>query len=291
MVDQKQEELNRIQASPTDRQIALNYAGQLDYFKSQFFTIQGVPSLITKKSFIPSLERGVNDLAEEPFKSLYKKNNLNDLPSSDNYIIPPIIHQILIGPHSQEQFDKFRKTFIAQHPGWLYKLWTDEDIAKLTLMNRDSYERAPNYAVKADVLRYELLYLFGGVCVDIDCICVQPLNLLHRHYEFYAGLSEPGIIATAVIASISGHPILKNCIEKIKNDFHEGRLQFDALGSSYLTGSFKNCAPHCTAPVIAFPIDYFYPQIKQKRPNDCEGNGVLESVELLPETFIVRCAG
>lgn len=59
-------------------------------------------------------------------------------------------------------------------------LWTDDSVAALVpfLRNRMAFERAPNFGEKADVLRYELLYAFGGVYVDVDMQCVGTFERL-----------------------------------------------------------------------------------------------------------------
>ncbi len=45
-----------------------------------------------------------------------------------------------------------------------------------------------NLGAKSDLLRYELLYQFGGVYIDIDVVLLQPLDILNHTYEFYTGL-------------------------------------------------------------------------------------------------------
>lgn len=59
-------------------------------------------------------------------------------------------------------------------------LWTDEHVARLPLFNRAEYDKATNYGAKSDILRYELLYVYGGVYVDCDMQCIGSFERLHQ---------------------------------------------------------------------------------------------------------------
>ena len=59
-------------------------------------------------------------------------------------------------------------------------LWTDEHVGRLRLFNQAAYDEATNYGTKSDVLRYELLYVYGGVYVDCDMQCIGSFERLHQ---------------------------------------------------------------------------------------------------------------
>ena len=54
------------------------------------------------------------------------------------------------------------------HPDWEYKLWTDETVKEITLINQELFDKAKNYGEKSDILKWELVYRFGGVYIDTD---------------------------------------------------------------------------------------------------------------------------
>src|SRR5437867_4300593 len=126
--------------------------------------------------------------------------------------IPLIIHQIWLGSPVPEQFKPLQETIIEHHAGWEYVLWTDERVKELTLHNQELFDRATNFGEKSDILRYELLYQFGGLYLDIDIACVKSLEDLHRTYDFYIGWQPDDTghkqLGTGVIGCRPGHWLL-----------------------------------------------------------------------------------
>ncbi len=114
------------------------------------------------------------------FRELYNKNcSLMSNPHKDP-IIPKIIHQIWVGPNKPPAiFEKSQESIRRLHPDWEYKLWTDEDVASFGLHNQDLYDQCDNYGEKADIFRYEILHRYGGMYLDVDFICLKPLDVLH----------------------------------------------------------------------------------------------------------------
>ena len=76
-------------------------------------------------------------------------------------------------------------TFIEKNPDWQYKFWSDEDVNKFIL---EEYPLFFNFwkelktIEKFDIFRYMCLYKFGGAFVDVDCICVRPLDEFLDHF-------------------------------------------------------------------------------------------------------------
>ena len=100
--------------------------------------------------------------------------------------IPKIIHQIWLGPRTRPQFwmDTWKIDYLNNYPDWEYRLWTEKEVKELTLVNKKFYNRlAKNnkrydkFAGMADILRYEILYQFGGVFIDADSIWMNNKNL------------------------------------------------------------------------------------------------------------------
>jgi len=158
------------------------------------------------------------------YSNLYNKNIDYYFSTHKYYKIPRKIHQIWLGSPLPDKYKLLIENIKKLHPKWEYKLWTDDDIENLRLYNASVYNNTSNYGEKSDIARYEILYRFGGVYLDVDIQCNFNLDKLNRAFHFYAGF-EPlwaqgsglATIGNAIIASTPGHPILKRCIEKISN--------------------------------------------------------------------------
>jgi len=196
------------------------------------------------------------------FEELYERNCT--IAAHTDLQIPKIIHQIWLGSPLPEEFEVLQQSWIEYHldRGWVYKLWTDEDVAQLQLYNQEFYDATDNYGVKSDILRWELLYHFGGVYVDMDYECLHALDELHYTYDFYTALQPLDTsfiqLGAALVGSRTGHPILKHCIETIKDDWHHKGAP-KKTGPVHFTKSFYACAGQDGNKDIAFPAFYFYP--------------------------------
>jgi inositol phosphorylceramide mannosyltransferase catalytic subunit len=196
------------------------------------------------------------------FKNLFENNFARKQTTTQK--IPRIIHQIWLGSPLPEAFIALQQTWITYHMGrnWLYKLWTDEDIAQLGLYNQEFYDATDNYGVKSDIARFEILYQFGGVYIDMDYECLAPLDELHDKYDFYTALQPLDTmfvqLGSALIGSHPGHPILKHCIETVKSDWHHKGAP-KKTGPVHFTKSFYALAGKDGSNDIAFPAFYFYP--------------------------------
>lgn len=193
------------------------------------------------------------------FKAHYNKFNLSHVSPSKEFMIPPIIHQIWLGPKSRDKFERMRQTWLRNHPGWLYKLWTEEDLKKLTLINQEYFDRARCYGEKSDILRYELLYLFGGLYVDLDTESVRPIDILLHSYKFFVSLSDvEGIVGNPIIGSVAGHPILRETILAIPDRINNLKIGgAGATGGCGLTSQMIKMLPaYQDGSVIALPYSY-----------------------------------
>jgi mannosyltransferase OCH1-like enzyme len=131
-----------------------------------------------------------------------------------------LIHQIWVGPHPIPQksitfIDKIKEL----HPHYKYKLWTDNDLNSANFSNLSYINNTPIYAQKADIMRYEILYKYGGIYLDIDFEifkCLDPLltnDLVVCNEDSYIDK----YMTNAFIYSIPGTTSLKNCVDNIKN--------------------------------------------------------------------------
>ena len=203
------------------------------------------------------------------FKELYERNALPTQKSHSVLKIPRIIHQIWLGSPVPAVYKGYMSSWQEKHPDWDYMLWTDDNVHTLfPLYNQEFYDAAENYGTKSDILRWELLYRFGGLYVDTDYECLNPMDELHYVYDFYTGIQPLDAIflqlGAALVGCIPGHPIMKHCIETIKDDWHfQGAPT--KTGPVHFTKSFYLCAGKGTAD-IALPPFYVYPLGSTEKP-------------------------
>lgn len=198
------------------------------------------------------------------FRLLYEKNNPSTVVPSKETKIPKVIHQVWIGGEVPEVFRPLMQTWIDKHVGrgWKYKLWTDEDVKDYPLYNREFYDATDNPGVKSDILKWEIIYNHGGVYIDMDHECLRALDILHHTYDFYTCLQplDSGLLqlGAALFAATPHHPILKHCIETVKDDWHELGAP-KKTGPLHFTKAFLQSALWAGGIVAALPAYYMYP--------------------------------
>ena len=100
-------------------------------------------------------------------------------------IIPKIIHQLWIG--NQPAPTKFMDTWKNKHPDFEYIFWNENELMKRNFESQlgNKLNEMEEINGKADILRWEILYKYGGIFIDADSICIEPLdNLLELNKSF-----------------------------------------------------------------------------------------------------------
>ena len=242
----------------------------------------------TDKAYASGLKRKPQRRYVPYLGHLYEKNNfLTKVDQPPIHAIPKVIHQIWLGSPLPERYRQFQETWIANHPDWEYRLWTDEDIEPFHLVNQEAFDKSANYAEQANILRYEILYRYGGLYVDTDFECLQPFDLVHSYYEFYTGMTTIDrltLINNGLIASIPGHPIMKALVENV-NKKNYGHKQFGRNGTIYfgyeVIGTCIEDKSIDLSRVMILPATYCYPW-----PGIKSGRSVDEC--LLPTTLAIH---
>lgn len=159
----------------------------------------------------------------------------NQAKTSSKKKIPKIAHFIWIGPREFPQSSHQNvASWVKLHPDWKFYYWTDRDrplphphmeVKKIDEFTwnclADCFQKSDNYAEKADVLRYEILFSQGGVYIDHDVKCLQSFDHLMQQYDFFCGLELPSEgplrstvhVTNNLIATVPNHPILKYCLD------------------------------------------------------------------------------
>ena len=176
--------------------------------------------------------------------------------------IPRLIHFIWLGPKelSDQAIDNM-SVWIAKHPDWKVKLWTDRD-RQVTLdgievvqfkqypfeeLSHEYYE-ADNYGEKSQILKYAALLHEGGLYVDHDVHCLQAFTTLIQKYDFFAGLEPLGATylsstvtpSTSVIGSRPFHPILIDAMQWLKSNWASLSVSYPGSRQEHIESRVKH---------------------------------------------------
>lgn len=112
----------------------------------------------------------------------------DELIQTPTATIPKIIHQTWKS-HSLPSWSK-ASSWKERNPKWQYQLWDDDEAAELV---RSHFPRVWGIwnrlrpVERADVFRYAMVFVHGGVYADLDVECVRPIDT-------WPGISNGGIV-------------------------------------------------------------------------------------------------
>ncbi len=159
----------------------------------------------------------------------------------------------------------------------------DERAKTITLQNQDLYDIARNYGERSDILKYELVYKFGGFYVDTDFECLKPIDPLHYAYDFYVGIqpldTNIAQLGAALFGAWPGHPVLKHTIESIRQN--KSPQIIVKTGPVHFTRAFFRSGGRSGTIDMPLPASYLYPM-------DYRQKGKPRSEWDTPEAFAVH---
>ena len=171
---------------------------------------------------IPLLQQGgmLPLINQSAFNMVTKDNN------TKSPWIPKIIHQTWDTYDVPETFVPWVKSIVARHPDWQYMFWTQEDVqCYFKTRHPDFHDLYNSYwatIFKTDVMRYFLMYDYGGFYLDLDIEALRSLDpwihyapciLSHETYEHVFLVQEKRVgmpnVMTTVLATRPFHPYFK----------------------------------------------------------------------------------
>jgi mannosyltransferase OCH1-like enzyme len=145
-------------------------------------------------------------------------------------MIPKIIHQVWINdtflgnPKKDvpEKWNQSIELWKKYHPEWIHILWTDEMIESyLSSYHPYIIEHYKNYEYliqRADMIRYFILYDYGGVYCDLDLYPVKNIEkYIKGSYDHFVYSAGSDVIINAFMISPKGSLIMKEIQTKIKD--------------------------------------------------------------------------
>ncbi|RKZ53629.1 MAG: hypothetical protein DRQ99_31665, partial [Candidatus Parabeggiatoa sp. nov. 3] len=176
---------------------------------------------------------------------------------SSHQPIPKIIHQTWKDKHVPPNCVPLQRTWLTHHPDWEYWLWTDVDnrafISEHYAWFLPVYDGYPENIMRADAVRYFMLYHYGGLYVDLDFECLRPLEPLlvgrevvialepleHLEKELVRQRSFKQVLCNALIASQPKHPFWEQVFQELKV-YQNANDPLDATGPFMLTRAYDS---------------------------------------------------
>lgn len=218
-----------------------------------------------------NFEESIQYFYENKFNTVFFNNkrwvlakNLYEKEFYGTNKIPKKIHQIWLGGNLPEKYINLCKSWEVNHPDWEYKLWTDNDISEFNI-DIEKFNKIKNLGVKSDLLRYHIMYKYGGIYVDTDFLCLKPFDSLLK-YDFFGcgGVTDTNnnpLLFNGLFGSIKENKIIEDCINFINEDIYtvtNYEIMLKLTGPYHLTEMvFKNIDKESN--VIMLPLTFCYP--------------------------------
>jgi mannosyltransferase OCH1-like enzyme len=164
------------------------------------------------KSFIldPPEYTDIYELTEENIEekmfSKYKEKFIHWIWLS-NHIVPEDIENCI------------RSWNILYNNGWKIKKWNlnnlPEEVKNHSFVQ--SAIKAEKYASASDYIRLWILYNFGGIYLDSDCVCLKPFNKELLEKNLLLGYEDGNYIAGHFIGTKPGHHLIKKVLDWYDN--------------------------------------------------------------------------
>jgi mannosyltransferase OCH1-like enzyme len=182
-----------------------------------------------------------------------------DTSPKSRLLIPRLFHRVWLGGVMPAEFVRFGETWLEHNPGWEMRVWTEDDLPPLR--NRDLYDSVESYAQKSDVIRFELLWRYGGVYVDCDFECRRSIEQLLYGLDAFAAFEDDAQVSNAIIGAVAGHRFIDYLVRSLPASVkeHGAADPVVSTGPGYLTRCLAEFDPGGTAPITLFPASHFYP--------------------------------
>jgi inositol phosphorylceramide mannosyltransferase catalytic subunit len=141
--------------------------------------------------------------------------------------IPKIIHQIWIQGYNQipNKLKNFHLHCKIINNDYEFIVWDETSIKKLLEKFGEKYIKLYDshtiFAQKADIARYAILYIYGGIYLDMDMICRKNLSSL-LNFQVFLTTGYPSFLNfminryyNGIIGAIPNHPVFQFVFKNI----------------------------------------------------------------------------
>ena len=204
--------------------------------------------------------------------------------------IPKIIWQTMKTNEVPVFMKSYADSWIELNPEYEYRFCDDDDIINFLKTNfpeyLESYKSLKYGASKADLWRYLIIYKYGGVYADIDCMCINPLRKwVDKEASFVTALGTNSDICQWLIISVPENPIFLRAAQKtIQNSQNKNSLSTH-YGFEYIK---KKLVIKENKPLSKFNhpvLGLSGPPVLQQAAEECFRDGSLS--QILASTHVV----
>lgn len=156
--------------------------------------------------------------------------------------IPKIIHQIHLGQNAMKAEEvQWQNTWKLKNPDWDFILWDDEKVKKdLNITYLEIFNECKNFSEKSDVLRFDILYQFGGLYIDTDFECLKNIDPLFENKEVVLFRQSEEKICGAFFGATKGNDHVKKLIDGLPERYERFGKRPDVIsdvkyGPEYVT--------------------------------------------------------
>ena len=214
---------------------------------------------INKELLINKWEKINNNIQLFDDKSLVYNDKLLDR-------IPKVLHFIWIGNNNIPNiYLKYIQSWIKYHPDYTYCFWNDDNIPKL--INQNLYDSTNIYAMKADILRYEILYFYGGIYIDCDFLCLKNIDNLLDNIDGFSGWESDKYIAIGLMGFKKWDDFLFKIIINLPHSILNNNSIPEKSGPIYFTEQWNKYIKKSTK-YISYEPSFFYSYTFQDKMNN-----------------------
>lgn len=186
---------------------------------------------------------------------------MNSMDTKTVVGIPKNIGHIWIGPRSAPE--EWLQSWKDHHPDWSYTLYDNDFLASFPFRNRkliDEYVKRGQFAGAADLMRYEILYEFGGFIPGADTLCIANTEELFPEAKAYTVYENekvrPGLVSP-ILACERKNDFVKLLIEEL-SQLHPYEIgqPWKTTGNRFVAQMIQEHQPDVTI----FPSHYFIPE-------------------------------
>lgn len=174
--------------------------------------------------------------------------------------IPKKLGHIWIGPKPPPT--EWMGTWKNKHKDWEYTLYDNHFLSSYQFKTKvliNDYLRRRLYCGVADLMRYEILYNFGGLLAEADSICYHNTKELFTEecaYTVYENEKVRGTLVSPIVACEPKNEFVGTLIEELcqlkKSDLDE---PWRTTGNLFVAKMIEKYEPN----VHIFPSHYFIP--------------------------------
>ena len=154
---------------------------------------------------------------------------------------PKIFHFIWIGGKTMPvSFKENMETWKSFHPNWEFRLWNDPD--QLKFINRSTFDKYNRIGWQVDIMRYEIIYQFGGIYADLDTVCLVNFEeivfpQIPEIAKVFVGRERRNSICNAIIGAVANVNVFRKIIDDLPTSIELAKEKYGTRIKSIYEGS------------------------------------------------------